>query len=196
MRTTVTMVLLLTLLTGLVYPAAVTLIGAVACPHAAGGSVLEEGGRKVGSALIGQAFDRPEWFWGRLSATAPVPYTAFDAGARTGSSGSNHGPLHPDLRKAVAARIDALRAAERAVGADATRRVPVDLATASGSGLDPHVSPAAAEYQVERVARARGLAPERVRELVRAHTQPRTLGFLGEPVVNVLTLNLALRATR
>jgi K+-transporting ATPase ATPase C chain len=181
----------LTLLCGVVYPALVTLCAGVLFPGAAHGSVITEGGRARGSALVGQAFGRPDFFWGRLSATAPVPYSPFDMATGNGSTGSNYGPLHKDLVKAAQARIDALRTAERALGV-AERPVPVDLVTSSASGLDPHISPAAAEYQVERVARARGADPAQVRALVRAHTADRALGLLGEPVVDVLGLNLAL----
>jgi K+-transporting ATPase ATPase C chain len=181
----------LTLLCGVVYPALVTLCAALLFPGAAHGSVITLDGRARGSGRIGQSFDRPEFFWGRLSATAPVPYSPFDAATGNGSTGTNYGPLHPDLLKAARARVDALRAAERSLGV-AERPVPIDLVTSSGSGLDPHISPAAAEYQVERVAAARGVPAERVRVLVRAHTEGRALGILGEPVVNVLQLNLAL----
>jgi K+-transporting ATPase ATPase C chain len=139
----------------------------------------------VGSRLIGQPFSDPKYFWGRPSATAPMPY---NAGA---SGGSNQGPLNPALEDAVKARIAALKAADPGNGA----AIPVDLVTASGSGLDPHISPAAATYQVARVARVRGLAPEAVQQLVAAHTEGRQLGFLGEPRVNVLALNLALDQT-
>lgn len=193
MRAPVTVFAILTLLCGVVYPAVLTGVAALLFPRAAGGSVIAADGRPRGSELIGQQFDRPGFFWGRLSATGPVPYTAFDAATGSGSTGSNYGPLHPDLLQAANARVLALRAAEQQVGITAARPVPVDLVTASGSGLDPHVSPAAAEYQVERVAKARGVEPERVRALVRQHTTGRALGLLGEPVVNVLELNLALQ---
>ena len=191
MRAPLAVFLSLTLLCGVVYPALVTLGAEVLFPGAAHGSVILQDGRARGSSLIGQSFDRPEFFWGRLSATAPVPYSPFDPAGSNGSTGSNFGPLHPGLVAAAQARIDALRTAERALGV-AERPVPIDLVTSSGSGLDPHLSPAAAEYQVERVAKARGAAPARVRELVRAHTEGRALGILGEPVVHVLELNLAL----
>lgn len=174
----------LSVLTGVAYPLAVTLLARVAFPAQAQGSLLVRDGRVVGSRLLGQAFDAPRYFWGRPSATARVPY---DAAA---SAGSNLGLLHPALAAAVRARIAALRAADPA----ATGPVPIDLVTASASGLDPHVSPAAAEFQVGRVARARGLAPDAVRALVARHTEGRTFGLLGEPRVNVLALNLALDA--
>jgi K+-transporting ATPase ATPase C chain len=173
---------MLTLLTGVAYPLVVTGIGRLAFPQQAGGSVIERDGRAVGSALLGQSFTSPKYFWGRPSATGPQPYNG------AASSGSNLGPTNPALAAAVAARVAALRAADPGNAAP----VPVDLVTASGSGLDPHISPAAAEYQVARVARARGLNPARVRGLVADHTLERTLGLLGEPRVNVLELNLAL----
>jgi potassium-transporting ATPase KdpC subunit len=150
-------------------------------PHQAEGSLMREGEKVIGSELIGQAFTKPESFWGRLSATGPFPYNA------AVSSGSNYGPLNPALQDAVKGRIDALR--QYGGAADP---VPVDLVTASGSGLDPHISPAAAEYQVARVAAARKLPEEAVRELVRKFTEDRQFGLLGEPRVNVLKLNLGL----
>jgi potassium-transporting ATPase KdpC subunit len=178
------MLVVFTVLTGLVYPFLVTGLAQVLFPRQANGSLIERDGKVVGSALIGQPFSSPKYFWPRPSATAPYPY---NAGA---SSGSNQGPLNPALTDAVAARIQALREADP----QNTAPVPVDLVTASGSGLDPQVSPAAAEYQVNRVARARGLDPGKVRALVAASTQGRQLGVLGEPGVNVLRLNLALDA--
>jgi K+-transporting ATPase ATPase C chain len=174
----------LTVLTGLVYPLVVTGIGQVLFPRQANGSIVEREGKAVGSALIGQPFSSPKYFWPRPSATSPYPYNA------AASSGSNQGPLNPALADAVAGRIKALRDADPENKAP----VPADLVTASGSGLDPQISPAVAEYQVNRVARARNLDPSKVRELVLQHTQGRQLGFLGEPRVNVLALNLALDA--
>jgi len=173
---------LLTLVTGVAYPLIVTGIAQVVFPAQANGSLILRDRKPVGSGLIGQPFDDPKYFWGRLSATAPFPY---NAGA---SSGSNLGPINPALHAAAKGRIDALREADPGNQAP----VPVDLVTASGSGLDPDISPAAAFYQVQRVARARHLYEERVRELVHTHIRHRQLGVLGEPRVNVLRLNLAL----
>src|SRR5512139_306103 len=171
-----------TVLCGLAYPAAVTGVAQAVFPRQANGSLVEKDGHVVGSALIGQPFSEPGYFWGRPSGTAPF---ANNAGA---SSGTNQGPLNPALHDAVKARIEALRAADP--GNDAP--VPVDLVTASASGLDPHISVAAAEYQVARVARARSLPAKDVEALVREHTEGRTFGVLGEPRVPVLRLNLAL----
>lgn len=174
----------LTLLTGFAYPLLVTAFAQAVFPGPANGSLLLVEGRVRGSRLIGQAFTDPRYFWGRLSATSPVPYNA------ASSSGSNLAPSNPALVEAAQARIDALRAADPANPAP----IPVDLVTASGSGLDPHISPAAAEYQVARVARARGKDESLVRRLVAENTQGRQLGLLGEPRVHVLSLNLALDA--
>jgi len=182
LRPTLVLLAAFTALTGLAYPAAVTVIARALAPGQAGGSVVMRDGKPVGSALVGQPFTDPRRFWGRPSATSPVPYDG------RSSTGSNLGPAHPALLETVKARIAALRAADP--GNDAA--VPVDLVTASGSGLDPHVSPAAALYQVARVARARGLPPERVRALVEQRVERPTLGLLGAPRVNVLALNLAL----
>jgi K+-transporting ATPase ATPase C chain len=173
-----------TLITGLAYPLLVTGIAQALFPRQANGSLIERNGAVVGSTLIGQPFDDPRYFWGRLSATSRVPY---NAGA---SSGSNYGPLNPNLAAAAQARIAALQAADPTN----TAPIPVDLVTASGSGLDPQISPAAAEYQVARVAAARGMPAEHVRALVAEHTHGRTFGLLGEARVTVLELNLALDA--
>jgi K+-transporting ATPase ATPase C chain len=175
-----------TLVTGVAYPLLVTAIAQVAFRDKANGSLIEENGKVLGSRLIGQPFSDPKYFWSRPSATSPQPYNGGS------SSGSNQGPTNPALREAVESRVKALRAA----GGDPSKPVPVDLVTASASGLDPHISPAAAEYQVARVAKARNVPEEKVRALVAAHTTGRSLGFLGEPVVNVLTLNLALERAR
>jgi potassium-transporting ATPase KdpC subunit len=183
LRAGLTLFALLTLLTGVVYPLLVTLVAQGVFPHRANGSLVERGGRPAGSELIGQPFDKRWYFWGRPSATTPAPYNA------ASSTGSNLGPTNPDQLKAVKERVEAIRQAHPEKG-DA--RVPVDLVTASASGLDPHISPAAAEYQVARVAKARGWSEDRVRQLVAAHTEGRTFGLLGEPRVNVLRLNLAL----
>lgn len=171
-----------TAITGIAYPLLVTGIAQTVFPVQANGSLIVQDGKPLGSALIGQPFGDPKHFWGRPSATVPMPY---NAGA---SSGSNQGPTNPALKDAVAARIQALRAADP----NSKPPVPADLVTASASGLDPHISPAAAEYQVERVAKARKLPVEKLRELIQGHTEGRQLGVLGEPRVNVLRLNLAL----
>ncbi len=181
-RPALVLLVLFTLITGLAYPAVVTSIALVAMPDKANGSLIVQNGKAVGSALIGQPFSDPKHFWSRPSATSPYPYNA------SSSSGSNQGPTNPALIDAVNDRIKALRAADP----DNKALVPVDLVTASASGLDPHISPAAAEYQVNRVAKARNLAPDQVRALVARYTEGRQLGFLGEPVVHVLQLNLAL----
>jgi K+-transporting ATPase ATPase C chain len=172
----------LSVLTGLAYPALITGLAHVLFSEAAGGSLIRVGERTLGSALIGQPFADPGHFWSRPSATAPMAYNA------ASSSGSNQGPLNPALADAVRARIAALRAADPGN----TAPVPADLVTASGSGLDPHISPAAALYQVSRVARARGMSEGALRSLIEARTESRQLGLLGEPRVNVLLLNLDL----
>jgi potassium-transporting ATPase KdpC subunit len=176
------MLAVLTAVTGGAYPLLVTGIAQAVFPQQANGSLIEKGGKVAGSELIGQPFSDPKYFWGRPSATGPVPY---NAGA---SSGSNQGPLNPALEEAVKARTQALKDADPGN----TEPIPVDLVTASGSGLDPHITPAAAEYQMQRIARARGLDVATVRALVAQHTEGRQFGILGEPRVNVLTLNLAL----
>ena len=181
-RPAVTLFVLLSVITGLIFPLLVTGIGQALFPKQAAGSLIERDGKLIGSRLIGQNFTDPQYFWGRPSATAPQPYNA------AASGGSNFGPLNPALKDAVDARVQALRAADPGN----TQPIPVDLVTASASGLDPHISPAAAEYQIARVAQARGLAPEIVRKLVAAWTEDRQWGIFGEPRVNVLELNLAL----
>jgi K+-transporting ATPase ATPase C chain len=182
------MLLILTLITGVIYPLAVTGIAQVLFPSQSNGSLIMADGKAVGSELIGQQFDDPSYFWGRISATGTFPYNAFNAENLTASSGSNYGPLNTALTDMVQARIDALKAADP----DNTLPIPVDLVTASGSGLDPHISVAAALYQVHRVASARGLSEADVQSLVEKNTEGRQFGFLGEPRVNVLKLNLAL----
>ncbi len=177
---------LLSLICGMLYPLAVTAVGQAAFPEQAAGSLAMRDGKPVGSLLIGQAFSSPQYFWGRPSATSPKPNDA------TASSGSNLGPLNPALLDAVKIRVDALKAADPGNPAP----IPVDLVTASASGLDPEISVAAAYYQAGRVARARNAQPEAVRRMVDAHVHPQYLGFLGEPRVNVLELNLALDRQR
>ena len=186
LRPTLVSFALLTVIVGFIYPLAVTGIAQVIFPYQANGSVMTSNGQATGSALIGQPFDDPKYFWGRLSATGPFPYNA------AASSGSNYGPMNPAYLQAVQARIDALKAADPGNPAP----IPVDLVTASGSGLDPQISVAAALYQVSRVARARQLSEDVVRQLVAQYTADRQLGVLGEPRVNVLELNLALDAQK
>ena len=176
------MLVMLSVLTGVIYPLVVTGVARIAFPGAASGSLIVVDGKAVGSGLIGQPFDDPKYFWGRPSATSPMPY---NAGA---SSGSNQGPRNPALADAVKDRIKALRDADPGNKA----AVPVDLVTASGSGLDPDISVAAANYQLPRVAKARAMPEDKVRALVDANTTGRTFGILGEPRVNVLKLNIAL----
>jgi len=185
LRSALMMFFILTILTGVAYPLAVTEIAQLLFPHQANGSLIYNDGKPIGSTLIGQPFDDPEYFWGRPSATAPFPYNA------AASSGSNLGPSNPGLTEAVKTRVAALKAADP--GNDTP--VPVDLVTASGSGLDPHISSASAEYQVRRVARVRGREEAFVRTVVGQHTEGRQFGMLGEPRVNVLAVNLALDAS-
>jgi len=196
LRPAIVLFVVLSAITGLLYPAAITGIAQALMPDQANGSLFPKDGTPVGSSLIGQEFSDPKYFWGRLSATTPVPYTSFNADKSQGSTGSNLAPTNPDLVKNAQARIDALKAADAAVGFNrpADQKVPVDLVTSSGSGLDPAISPAAAEYQAGRVAKARGMAEGAVRALVARFTEQRQLGVLGEPRVNVLELNLALDA--
>jgi K+-transporting ATPase ATPase C chain len=195
LRPALTLFFLLSVITGILYPLAITGIAQGVFPSQANGSIIITNGKPTGSSLIGQEFTDAKYFWGRLSATSPVPYTSFNADKSTGSSGSNLAPTNPDLVKNTQSRIDALKAADTAAGYQRPPvQVPVDLVTSSGSGLDPHISLAAAEYQAPRVAKARRLDEAAVRDLVRRHTQSRQLGGLGEPVVNVLELNLALDA--
>ncbi len=181
-RTSVITLAFFILLTGLAYPVAVTGIAQWIFPHQANGSLVIRDNQLIGSDLIGQSFTAPNYFWSRPSATAPIPYNA------AASSGSNLGPTNPALEQAVQARVNALQAADP----ENRLPIPVDLVTSSASGLDPHISVAAAYYQVPRVARARDMSEEQVRRLVAQYTQGRQLGFLGEPRVNVLTLNMAL----
>jgi K+-transporting ATPase ATPase C chain len=186
LRPALVLFVLLSALTGLVYPLAVTGAAQAVFPAEAAGSLIVRDGKAVGSALIGQEFHDPKHFWGRPSATAPMPYNA------SASGGSNQGPRNPALTEAVKSRIAALRAADPGN----TQPVPVDLVTASASGLDPHISPAAARYQAARVARLRGMPADRVERLIDDHTEAPLWGLLGEPRVNVLALNLALDAAR
>jgi K+-transporting ATPase ATPase C chain len=183
LRPSLTILVLLTGLTGVVYPLAVTAVAQAVFPFQAGGSLIKKGDKVLGSELIGQPSADPRYFFSRASGTAP-PYNG------ASSSGTNQGPLNPALVDAVKGRVEALRAADPGNAA----KIPVDLVTASGSGLDPDISPAAAAYQIPRIARVRGIPEDRVRALVAAHTEGRTLGLLGEPRVNVLLLNLALDA--
>jgi K+-transporting ATPase ATPase C chain len=182
LRPAIVSIAIFTLLTGILYPLVITGIAQVIFPHQANGSLISQNGQVVGSSLIGQSFDDPHYFWGRLSATSPFPYNA------ASSTGSNLGPTNPALTEEVKARIAALKAADPTNNSP----IPVDLVTSSGSGLDPNISIAAALYQVPRVAKARGLSEDVVRALVDRFTEGRQFGVLGEPRVNVLELNLAL----
>ena len=186
LRPAIVLFALLAVITGLIYPFVITGVAQAVFPQQANGSLIYRNGQPVGSALIGQSFDDPKYFWGRLSATSPYPYNA------AASSGSNYGPLSSALTDAAEARIAALKVADPGN----TTPIPVDLVTASASGLDPHISPAAALYQVPRVARARGLSEDQVRALVGQFTKGRQFGLLGEPRVNVLELNLALEGVK
>jgi len=186
LRPAFSLLIAFTLLTGVGYPLAITGIARIAFPSQAAGSLLRVDGRVVGSQLIGQVFSKPKYFWGRPSATTPQPYNAI------GSTGSNLGPLNPALLDLVKSNARLLRDADPGN----SQPIPVDLVSASASGLDPEISPAAALYQVPRVARARGLGVAQVAALVRAHQQDSLLGFIGEPRVNVLELNLALDHAR
>jgi K+-transporting ATPase ATPase C chain len=184
LRPAIVLFALLAIITGVIYPFAITGVAQAVFPQQANGSLIYRNGQPVGSALIGQPFDDPKYFWGRLSATLPFPYNA------AASSGSNYGPLSSALTDEVKVRIAALKTTDPTNN----QPIPVDLVTSSGSGLDPDISVAAALYQVPRVARARGLSEEQVRALVQQHTEGRQFGILGEPRVNVLELNLALDA--
>jgi K+-transporting ATPase ATPase C chain len=181
-RQSVLVFVVLTVLTGVAYPLLVTGVAQIVFPHAANGSLVERDGKVVGSELIGQQFDDARYFTGRPSTTGPTPYNA------AASTGSNYGPTNPAQLDAVRSRVGSVKRANP----EQTGQVPIDLVTASSSGLDPHISPAAADFQIERVARERGMTEQALRELVAAHTEGRTLGILGEPRVNVLKLNLAL----
>jgi len=182
LRPTLVIFVAMTILTGVIYPLAVSAVAWTVFPAAANGSLIEKDGKRIGSRLIGQPFDDDKYFWSRPSATGPYPYNA-DV-----SSGSNLGPINPALIDAVKQRVADIRSKHPEQKGD----VPIDVVTASGSGLDPHISPAAAYYQIERVVAARNLKPDEVRQLVERHVEIRTLGILGEPRVNVLLLNLAL----
>lgn len=186
LRPAIVLFVVLSVLTGLVYPLLVTGIAQLIVPDAANGSLIERDGQVVGSRLIGQAFSDPKYFWGRPSATGPMPYNA------QASGGSNLGPTNPALADAVKGRIEALRQADP----DQKAPVPADLVTASASGLDPHISRAAADYQLARVARARGMSDADMRTLIDRYTDGAWIGFIGEPRVNVLLLNLALDAAQ
>lgn len=181
LRTATLTLLTITLLTGGVYPFVVTAVAQLMFPNQANGSIVLNNEQQIGSSLIGQSFTSPKYFWSRLSATSVTPYNA------AASSGSNYGPMHPALTESARARLAAINAAD-----PKTESVPVDLVTSSASGLDPHISPAAAQLQIERVAKARQISVDNVRKLVAEHTEERTFGVLGEPRVNVLLLNVSL----
>jgi potassium-transporting ATPase KdpC subunit len=183
LRAAIVALIVFTIITGVIYPLVVTGLAQTLFADKANGSLIEQDGKVVGSSLIGQAFEDPKYFWSRPSATSPgAPYDA------SSSTGSNLDPTNPDLTKAISERVAALKEADP----DNSAPVPVDLVTSSGSGLDPHISVAAAEYQVARVARVRNRPKDEIRKLVADHTESRTFGLLGEPRVNVLELNLAL----
>ena len=184
-RPAISLFVVLTVATGVVYPLAVTGVAKAAFPHQAAGSLIVQNGKAVGSSLIGQNFSDPKYFWGRPSATSPMAYNG------QGSGGSNLGPLNPALTDAVKGRVEALRAADP----DNKAAVPVDLVTTSASGLDPEISVAAARYQAGRVARLRGLSPAVIDDIIARHTHERLFGLLGEPRVNVLDMNLELQHT-
>lgn len=188
LRPAIVIFLLLTIITGVIYPLTITGIAQIAFPHQANGSIIVMDGKAYGSELIGQQFDHPKYMWGRLSATTPFPYNAFNAENLTGSSGSNYGPLNTSLHEMVQRRVNTLKAVDR----KNPLPIPVDLVTASASGLDPHISVAAALYQVSRISEARGLSETTVANLIEKYTEERQFGILGEPRVNVLRLNLAL----
>ena len=185
LRPAVSLLIVMTILLGIVYPLLITGVAKLAFPRQAEGSLIDRDGQLIGSALIGQSFSDPKYFWGRPSATTPQPYNGL------ASSGSNSGPLNPALLDAVKANIKALRDADP----DNHQPIPVELVTASGSGLDPDISPAAAQYQAARVARARNLDRARVETLIKAHQRERLFGLIGERRINVLELNLALDQT-
>jgi len=182
MRIAIVSTLVMTALYGVLFPGAVTGLAQLIFPKQANGSLIFKNGKAVGSHLIGQPFDDPKYFWGRPSATSPFPYNA------AASSGSNLGPTNPALIRNIQERVDALHK----IDPDNKEPIPVDLVTASGSGLDPHITPAAAQYQIKRIAKLRGLSESHLQELIRTHTEGRFLGLVGEPAVNVLELNLEL----
>ena len=190
LKPAILMLLLMTLVTGLLYPFLTNGVAQLAFPREANGSLIEQQGKIVGSTLIGQQFTEPKYFWGRLSATGTYPYNA------SASGGSNFGPLNPALADASKARIDALVKADQAAALKQLKAVPIDLITASASGLDPHISVMAADYQMQRVAKVRSLPEAKVRELIAANTEGKWLGVFGDARVNVLKLNLSLDAMK